>query len=83
MKFITTLLATQLPTVFLCAGLVHATAAPTKPNIRWVAVQPLVEELYDLKTDSLEGHNLAASPEHAKTLARLRDRWAKYLEELK
>jgi arylsulfatase A-like enzyme len=51
--------------------------------IRWVAEQPLVEELYDLTTDSLEGRNLAASPEHARTLAQLRSRWAKYREELK
>src|ERR1035441_10968775 len=36
MKFIATLLATQLPTVFLCAGLVHVTAAPTKPNILFI-----------------------------------------------
>jgi arylsulfatase A-like enzyme len=51
--------------------------------IRWVDEKPLIEELYDLKTDSLEGHNLAADPEHAQTLAQLRARWEKYREELK
>ncbi len=30
--------------------------------IRWVAEKPPIEELYDLKTDPLEGHNLAADP---------------------
>ena len=51
--------------------------------IRWVDEKPLIEELYDLKTDSLEGHNLVADPEHANTLAQLRARWEKYREELK
>ena len=51
--------------------------------IRWVNEHPLIEELYDLKTDPLEAHNLAANPEHAKVLAQLRARWDKYREELK
>ncbi len=51
--------------------------------IRWVDEKPLIEELYDLKTDSLEGHNLVADPEHVNTLAQLRARWEKYREELK
>lgn len=51
--------------------------------IRWVDEKPLIEELYDLKTDSLEGHNQAADPEHAQTLAQLRACWEKYREELK
>ncbi len=50
--------------------------------IRWVDEKPLIEELYDLKTDSLEGHNLVADPEHANTLAQLRARWEKHREEL-
>ncbi len=51
--------------------------------IRWVNEQPPVEELYDLQADPLEAHNLAANPDDASTLARLRARWASYREELK
>jgi hypothetical protein len=43
---------------------------------------PLVEELFDLTTDSLEGHNLAVDPNYARTLAQLRARWEKYRKEL-
>ncbi|HEY3857274.1 MAG TPA: sulfatase [Verrucomicrobiae bacterium] len=51
--------------------------------IRWTDERPPIEELYDLKTDPLEGHNLAASAQTATTLARLRARWEQYREELK
>jgi len=51
--------------------------------IRWLNEQPLIEELFDLKTDKLEGHNLAGDPQCANTLAQLRARWEKYCEELK
>ncbi len=51
--------------------------------IRWVDEKPVSEELFDLKTDPLEGHNLAADPENAKIIAGLRARWEKYREELK
>lgn len=51
--------------------------------IRWLEEKPPLEELYDLKADPLEGHNLAADPDQAETLAMLRTQWAKYREELK
>jgi arylsulfatase A-like enzyme len=51
--------------------------------IRWVNEKPLLEELFDLKVDPLEAHNLAADPEHAKTLAQLRARCDQYRENLK
>ncbi len=43
--------------------------------IRFVDSDPLYEELYDLESDPLEEHNLAAGPAHAETLDRLRARW--------
>ncbi len=51
--------------------------------IRWVDEQPPIEELYDLKTDPLKGHNLAADSAHAQLLAKLRAQWEKYREDLK
>jgi len=51
--------------------------------IRWINEKPLVEELFDLKNDQLEGHNLAAKPEFEQTLTQLRARWEKYRDELK
>lgn len=51
--------------------------------IRWVDEQPPIEELYDLKADPLEGHNLAADPAYAQTLAALRTQWEKYRVNLK
>jgi hypothetical protein len=50
--------------------------------LRWVGVEPAVEELYDLRADPLEEHNLAADPDHRKTLAGLRERWAGLRKEL-
>jgi arylsulfatase A-like enzyme len=51
--------------------------------IRWINEKPLVEELFDLKTDKLEGYNLAGDPQYAEMLDRLRARWKQYSEELK
>ncbi len=42
--------------------------------IRWIDGDPGAEELYDLRNDPWERTNLAASVEHAKTLARYRKR---------
>ena len=43
--------------------------------IRYVAAEPVVEELYDLKSDPQEEHNLVADPAHLATLDQLRGRW--------
>ena len=51
--------------------------------IRWIREKPLLEELFDLQSDPLEGHNLANDPAHAGMLAELRARWEKYRNELK
>jgi arylsulfatase A-like enzyme len=51
--------------------------------IRWLNEKPLVEELFDLQADPLEGHNLAADAGYAQTLSQLRGRWEIYREELK
>jgi arylsulfatase A-like enzyme len=50
--------------------------------LRWVGVEPAVEELYDLQKDPFEEHNLAGQPEHAKTLEILRERWSRLRKEL-
>lgn len=51
--------------------------------IRWVEPNPLVEELYDLRSDPLEEKNLAANPSHARQLAELRSKWERYGRELR
>ncbi len=51
--------------------------------IRWIAPNPLVEELYDLQSDPLEEHNLIADPGHAAQLSELRAKWERYGRELK
>ena len=51
--------------------------------IRWLNEKPLLEELFDLKTDQLEAHNLAGNPEYALTLTQLRAQWQKHTKDLK
>jgi arylsulfatase len=51
--------------------------------LRWVGVEPAIEELYDLSKDPHEESNLAADPQHSKTLENLRDRWKKLSAELR
>lgn len=51
--------------------------------IRWVGEQPPLEELFDLKTDPLEAHNLAGNPAYARTLRRLRAQWHTYTQTLR
>ncbi|MCI0457577.1 MAG: sulfatase [Gemmataceae bacterium] len=50
--------------------------------LRWVGVEPAVEELYDLQADPREEQNLAGRAEHGKMLAELRGRWAELRKEL-
>ncbi len=50
---------------------------------RWLNVEPVVEELYDLRLDPQETANLAGNPSHAQTLAELRRRWQLLREQLK
>ncbi len=51
--------------------------------IRWVNEKPVIEELFDLKNDPLEGHNLAADPEHREILEQMRARRSSYVISLK
>jgi arylsulfatase A-like enzyme len=44
--------------------------------MRWVDANPLVEELYDLRTDPLEEKNLAGDPAAVHQLDAMRSRWA-------
>ncbi len=46
--------------------------------IRWIDSAPLLEELYDLRQDPLEEHNLAAEAGCAERLEELRGRWQRY-----
>jgi arylsulfatase A-like enzyme len=50
---------------------------------RWVGVNPVIEELYDLQADPLEERNLAGKKEHKQTLDDLRKRWMRLRERLK
>lgn len=43
--------------------------------VRYVSVDPLYEELFDLKNDPYEEHNLAGKPEHSSRLADMKQRW--------
>jgi arylsulfatase A-like enzyme len=51
--------------------------------IRWLNIEPLVEELYDIQADPLEEHNLIAAPEHKAALDALRARWELLSKDLK
>jgi arylsulfatase A-like enzyme len=51
--------------------------------MRFTEEEPLYEELYDLAADPLEEVNLAASPEHAATLAEMRGKWQSLREAAK
>ncbi len=50
--------------------------------LRYVAADPVVEELYDLKNDSREEHNLVANKRQQKRLMQLRQRWLEYRKSL-
>jgi arylsulfatase A-like enzyme len=43
--------------------------------VRWVTTSPMFEELFDLKNDPDELHNLIADPRSQKQLTILRNRW--------
>ena len=43
--------------------------------LRWVAMDPVVEELYDLANDPYQEHNLVNDESQRVTLQRLRERW--------
>lgn len=61
----------------------EAVRGPQYKYIRFVDSDPLYEELYDLKSDPDEAHNLAGKPEHAATLKRMREKWAAWRERVK
>lgn len=50
--------------------------------IRYVHVEPVVEELYDLGADAREHRNLAADPAYASALEHCRARWRSWSDEL-
>lgn len=43
--------------------------------VRYTGVNPVVEQLFDLKADPLEQEDLAARTEHQRRLERMRERW--------
>ena len=51
--------------------------------LRWINEKPLIEELFDIKIDPLEAHNVASDPENRATLDKLRASWDKYRTDLK
>jgi len=55
----------------------------TRKYVRYIASEPLVEELFDLEADPHELSNLASQPAHAETLAALRERWKTLAEQLR
>jgi arylsulfatase A-like enzyme len=55
----------------------------TRKYVRYIASEPVVEELFDLEADPRELANLASQPGHAETLAALRERWKTLAEDLR
>lgn len=43
--------------------------------LRWIAPNPVTEELYDLQADPREKDNLAADPKHAAVMQEMREAW--------
>ncbi|HEY2933861.1 MAG TPA: sulfatase [Acidobacteriota bacterium] len=50
--------------------------------LRWMDVEPVAEELYDLRWDPQEEHNVAGTPGYEKVLTQLRNRWVILRREL-
>jgi arylsulfatase A-like enzyme len=50
--------------------------------VRYVRRDPVFEQLYDLANDPREEHNLAGQERHTDQLAKLRDRWATWRDQL-
>jgi arylsulfatase A-like enzyme len=50
--------------------------------IRWIATEPLIEELYDVEADPHQQRNLASAAEHHDTLHQLRRRWMQLRREV-
>lgn len=51
--------------------------------LRYLDSDPLFEELYDLKEDPNEQHNLANNPEHSELLKKMRAKWEKSREKIR
>ncbi len=51
--------------------------------VRYVAADPPVEYLFDLKSDPREERNLAAVPEHRRQLDDMRQRWQRWRERVR
>ncbi|MEJ5275137.1 MAG: sulfatase [Thermogemmata sp.] len=50
--------------------------------IRWLAQEPVIEELYDIQADPRQERNLAGRAEYRATLEELRLRWSQLRQEL-
>jgi arylsulfatase A-like enzyme len=51
--------------------------------LRWMAPEPPVEELYDLRADPQEEHNLVGDAAHKEVLDGLRQKWERFRGELR
>lgn len=49
---------------------------------RYIEENPVFEELYDLRNDPLEKNNLAGSPAHRATMDQMREKWARWRQNL-